>query len=105
MIEESNRFKQLFKKYRLRAEFSTLSELGNALAEKGLIYEDSIFSHWQRGTRVPQNRKVLLKLIEVFTEKEAIVSFNQANELMSSANLGYLTKEETKKLQFNSRVH
>lgn len=87
-------FSQLFKKYRLKAEFSTLSELGNALASKGLIYEDSIFSHWQKGTRIPQSRNILIKLIEIFVEHEVMTTVAQANEFLCSAQLGYLTEEE-----------
>jgi hypothetical protein len=46
-------FAQLFKKYRLRAEFDTFASFGDALAEKGYFYEESIFFHWQKGTRIP----------------------------------------------------
>jgi len=34
---------QPFKKYRLRAEFDTFAAFGDALAEKDIYYEDSIF--------------------------------------------------------------
>src|SRR5665213_445805 len=67
-------FSALFRKYRLKSEFETLSEFGLALAEKGFLYEESIFSHWQKGTRVPQNRVVLLKLLDIFIEKHAITT-------------------------------
>ncbi|PJE63877.1 hypothetical protein COU89_00865, partial [Candidatus Roizmanbacteria bacterium CG10_big_fil_rev_8_21_14_0_10_45_7] len=40
-------FASLFKKYRLKSEFETLTEFGGALEKRGLHYEDSIFSHWQ----------------------------------------------------------
>lgn len=94
MRKESLKFPVLFKKYRLKAELATLSSFGMALAEKGLIYEDSIFSHWQKGTRIPQNRIVLIKLIEIFIEKKAITTLPQANEFLSSARQGYLSEEE-----------
>ena len=87
-------FGELFKKYRLRAEFSTLSEFGSALAAKGLVYEDSIFSHWQCGKRLPKDRKVLLTVIEVFIERRAIISFEGVNEFLESAGQGYLTERE-----------
>ena len=32
-------FAKLFKKYRLKAEFQTISEFGNVLAEKGFRYD------------------------------------------------------------------
>lgn len=70
MPGENNKFHVQFRKYRLKAEFSTLSQLGLSLAEKGLIYEDSIFSHWQKGSRVPQSRILMLKLLEIFIEKK-----------------------------------
>lgn len=88
----------LFKKYRLKAEIPTLSEFGTILAKKGLIYEDSIFSHWQKGTRVPQNRGILLKILEIFIERKAISTLNQVNEFLSSAGQGYLSEEELQKL-------
>lgn len=94
----TNNFQILFRKYRLKAEFSTLSQLGFALAEKGLIYEDSIFSHWQKGTRIPQSRNVLLKLLEIFIERKAVTSIDQANEFLSSSGQGYLSEEELRKV-------
>lgn len=98
MQVEAYKFKSMFKKYRLKAEFDTLSKLGLALAGKGIIYEDSIFSHWQKGNRIPQNRIVLLKLIEIFIERNAIETINQANEFLSSAGLGYLSEDELQKI-------
>jgi hypothetical protein len=77
MLGTTIKFKTLFRKYRLKAEFATLSELELAFAEKGFIYEDSIFSHWQSGTRIPQNRIVLLKLLEIFIDKKAITLLNE----------------------------
>lgn len=68
--KDNNSFAHLFRKFRLRSEFSTLAELGEALFEKGLIYEDSIFSHWQKGDRIP-NRATILKLIEIFLRGKA----------------------------------
>ncbi|HSW88115.1 MAG TPA: NB-ARC domain-containing protein [Candidatus Saccharimonadales bacterium] len=87
-------FAELFKKYRLRAEFEKLSELGDALVEKGMYYEDSIFSHWQKGNRVPHERKVIYRLIEIFIERKAISSIDQVNEFLESTGQGFLTKDE-----------
>ncbi len=94
MVQDANHFHALFRKYRLKAEFSTLSELSEAFAQKGFIYEDSIYSHWQKGTRVPQSRGILLKLIELFIERQAITTIDQANAFLSSANQGYLSEKE-----------
>ncbi len=90
-------FTELFKKYRLRSEFATFSQLGMALAEKGLIYEDSIFSHWQKGDRIP-NRHTILRLIEIFSERQSLKTVEQANEFLESADQGYLTKLEVEKI-------
>lgn len=87
-------FAELFKKYRLRAEFEKLSELGESLSQNGLYYEDSIFSHWQKGTRVPHERHIVLKLLELFIERKAIISVDQANELLESTGQGFLTRAE-----------
>ncbi len=100
MLSRTNNFQVLFKKYRLRAEFSTLSELATALADKGLVYEDSIFSRWQKGDRVP-NRATLLRLIAIFVEHQGMQSLDQANEFLESAGEGYITTQEAKKIPFN----
>ncbi|MBI5123603.1 hypothetical protein HZA75_07130 [Candidatus Roizmanbacteria bacterium] len=99
------RFADLFKKYRLRAEFETFSEFGNALAEKGYFYDESIFSHWQKGSRIPSNRNLVLKIIEIFIERKAIVSLNEANEFISSTGQGYLTAEELKGFNLKEIAH
>jgi hypothetical protein len=88
-------FSQLFKLYRLRSGFGTLSEVSDALVEKGYNYDLSMYSHWQKGTRIPTNRHLLLKVIEIFIEKEAIRTISSANDLLASTGLGYLTKEES----------
>ena len=101
MLEESRKFQTLFKRYKLKAEFSTLSELGMALAEKGFIYEDSMFSHWQKGDRLP-SRATLLTLIEIFAERQSMRTLANANEFLESADQGYLTEKEASKIKFNS---
>jgi len=94
-------FAQLFKKYRLRGEFETIASFGDALAEEGYFYEESIFSHWQKGTRMPSDRKLVLVLIKIFVQRKAIQKREEANELLESTGLGYLTEAETKKLQLD----
>lgn len=96
-------FAILFKKYRLRAEFATYAELGLALAEKGLIYEDSIFSHWQKGTRIPTNRYLILTVLEIFIAREGVKTIYEANQFLASTGLGNLTEEEIQKL-FKKKV-
>lgn len=97
MREGSTKFAALFKKYRLRAEFATWSELSLALAEKGFIYEDSILSRWQKGERIP-GRVIVLKLIEIFVERKAIATIDQVNDFLSSVGQGYLSEEELQKI-------
>ena len=87
-------FSELFKRYRLRAEFKTLCEFGKALAAEGRIYDDSIFTHWQNGKRIPKDRMLLLTILKIFIQRRGITSLDEANEFLASAGLGYLTKQE-----------
>lgn len=89
-------FAQLFKKYRLKSEFETISEFGDALAEEGYVYENSLFSHWQKGTRIPKDRNLLLTLIQIFSKREGLGTIQEVNLLLESAGMGYLTKNEKK---------
>lgn len=98
MAKEYGKFPALFKKYRLKAEFETISSFGDVLSEKGYFYEDSIFSHWQKGTRIPTDRKLVLTIIGIFTERQAIRTGEEANELLAATGFGYLTKQEREKL-------
>lgn len=91
-------FSYLFKKYRLKSEFETLSDFGNALAEEGIVYDNSIFSHWQIGSRIPKDRRVLLAVVRLFVKKGGITSISQANDIFSEAGLGYLTESEIKQI-------
>lgn len=87
-------FAQLFKKYRLKSEFESLSKFADAFATKGYFYEVSIFCHWQKGRRIPTKRSVLLTIVELFIESGAITSLDKANEFLDSAGQGYMTKKE-----------
>lgn len=78
-------FAQLFKKYRLRSEIETLSQFGDLLAQEGLVYENSLFTHWQKGDRVPKDRKVVLKVIRVFVVNKGIRNMEEINMLLASA--------------------
>lgn len=93
-----NSFGELFKILRLKAGFSSLSEFGRALAEKGFIFEESIFSRWQKGNRIPRDRNFLLTLIKIFIEKGSIVSIREANIFLEIAGQGYLTEPELRKV-------
>lgn len=94
-------FGKLFKKFRLKSEFSSLSNLGQMLAEEGLAYEDSTLSRWQNGSRVPTNRNLLTTLIKIFIARGGIASLREANSFLESAGQGYLTESEIEKLSGN----
>lgn len=93
MNKELN-FRKLFRKFRLKAEFSSLHEFGQALADEGFIYEDSSLSRWQNGSRIPTNRKLLTAIIKILINKNGISSLREANMLLESAGQGYLTENE-----------
>lgn len=105
MTREHSTFGELFKKYRLKSEFSTLSQFGNALSQEGFIYEDSIYSHWQKNIRVPKDRKLLLTLIKIFIERGGMQTVKNANDFLESAGQGYLTKEEFTTVAKDTHFH
>jgi len=69
MVAKTNSFGPLFKKYRLRSGFATIREFADALAEKGFVFDESLFSHWQKNSRLPKERKLLLTTLKIFIEK------------------------------------
>ncbi|MEK7571366.1 MAG: NB-ARC domain-containing protein [Patescibacteria group bacterium] len=94
------KFGELFKKYRLRAEFETFPSFGEALYEKGYHLESSIFSRWQNNSRLPTSRQLILTIIGIFVEKRAITTIHQANEFLAAAGHGYMTEEEKATFSF-----
>lgn len=94
IIRDNVSFGRLFKKFRLRAEFSTLSDFGEALVNEGFIYEDSILSRWQQGNRIPSKRSLLLTIIKMFVQRGGISSLKEANIFLWSSGHGYLTESE-----------
>lgn len=93
-MKEDKHFKDLFKRFRLRSGFLTLSEFGKALADEEFVLEDSLFSRWQNGSRIPKERKVLIALIKIFMKKGGIATLKEANNLLASVGQGYLTDYE-----------
>lgn len=87
-------FGELFKRLRLRAGFETLAALSKVLADYGYVYEDSTFSRWQRGNRIPASRKTIITIIKVFAENQGISTLVEANRLLESAGQGFLTDGE-----------
>ncbi len=94
-------FGALFKKYRLKAEFPSLTQFGKALGEKGYLYDDSLFYHWQRNSRIPKNRSLLFSIISLFWEKGGISSLKEVNQFLESAGHGYITESEMHKILHN----
>lgn len=92
-------FGELFKRYRLKAGFTYIADFADAFAQNGYCYDESIFSHWQVGKRIPGKRVVLVSLILLFIQKGAIRSLHEANEFLESAGHGYLTLSEQEKLR------
>ncbi len=93
-------FAVLFKKYRLRSEFETLSQFGDALSENGAVFENSIFSHWQKGDRTPKDRSLLIMILKIFIERGGITSLKEVNDFLEAAGHGYLTDTEIRKIKF-----
>lgn len=93
-----NNFGVLFKKYRLRAEFDSLTDFANAFTEKGYFYELSTFCRWQKGKRIPTKRDILFALTALLVERGAIATKHEANEFLESAGHGYFTSKELDKI-------
>lgn len=91
-------FGALFKKFRLKSEFLSLSDLARTLADEGLVYEESTLSRWQSGNRIPLNRNLLVLLIKIFIKRGGIRSLQEANRFLESASHGYLTEGEMKEI-------
>jgi len=72
MTHEYKKFSEVFNKYRLKAQFETLAQFGEALAREGFHYEDSMFSRWKNGHREPKRRKLILAIIRVFIKYKSI---------------------------------
>lgn len=100
MTKSNQRFASLFKKYRLRSEIETLAEFGDLLAQEGIVYENSLFTRWQKGERVPSDRKVMISILKVFVKRGGIHSRHELNQLFESSGLGYLTDYEINNFPF-----
>lgn len=91
-------FAEVFNIYRLRSLFETLPQFADALAEEGIIYEDSLIYKWKKGTRIPKDRSVLKAIIAVFIKHKAITNPEQANILLRAVDRSDLTLEEEAEL-------
>src|SRR3989338_11294469 len=91
MIRQQS-FATLFKKYRLRSEIETLSEFGDLLAQEGIVYETSLFTRWQKGERVPKDRKVILTILGLFVKLGGLQTIEECNSFFEAANQRNLTQ-------------
>ena len=91
-------FARLFKKYRLRSEIETLTELGDILAMEGIVYDDSLYTKWQQGTRTPHDRRILCSILTVFLNRSGVRTLQEANAFLESAGQGFLTDQEISEL-------
>jgi hypothetical protein len=91
-------FAALFNSYRLKAGYETLVQFAAALSEEGYAYEDSIFSRWKNGDRIPRNRKVILAVIKLFIKRGVISSKKQVNNFLLSLDQRDLTDFEAHQL-------
>ena len=96
-------FGSLLRKYRFKAGFHSLSDLSDELLLKGYSYENSVLSRWQTGTRIPRERKLLLALVAIFLEHHAMQTADEINNLLDSADQGYLTSSELRLLFKNEK--
>lgn len=103
-MKNSYLFGSLFRKYRLRSECETLAEFGDLLQEFGYFYESSLFSHWQKGSRVPRDRDLLLAIVRLFVQKKAIRTRAEGAQFMEAAGQPGLTTEELQTLPYPLQV-
>lgn len=98
-------FAHLFTQYRRRSTLEYLEDFGDALAELGIALDDSTFSNWQRGARLPRQRSILLAVIKVLFVYEGITDALEANLLLEAAHQGYLSPDEEKEIFRVERQH
>lgn len=92
------KFAKLFKKYRLRSEIETLSDFGDLLAQDGFVYENSLFTKWQSGSRLPSERHVIIAIVHIFIKHGGIQLVSEANCFLEAAGHGFLTNYDKSKL-------
>jgi hypothetical protein len=93
-INKDHTFGHLFKLFRLKSGFSTLTSLSHNFYTKGIAISPSELSRWQNDKRIPKDRQTLLILIELFINKQGIHYIDEANQLLECAGHGYLTESE-----------
>ncbi len=92
-------FAYYFKRYRFKANISTLRQFADLMAAEGLYYDVSNYTRWQNGERIPNDRKILLGMIRVFIDKNAISTVEDCNIFLHAAKQLPLKKGEISNLQ------
>jgi fluoride ion exporter CrcB/FEX len=64
------------------------------MAEEGAIYENSLFTRWQKGDRTPHDRRTILKVILIFAKKGGLQSIREANMFMAATGQRDLVQDE-----------
>jgi hypothetical protein len=98
MNQDYQKFRQLFNSYRLKAQFETLTQFGEALARQGFLYEDSMFSRWKNGDRMPKHRPVVLAILRVFIKHKAITKPEEALEFLHATSQRAPNDQELREL-------
>lgn len=98
-------FSAAFKKLRLQSGIDSLRKLCELLVGFDFVLEESTLSRWQSGSRIPQNRQIVLGLIKIFAIQGAISTTDEANKFLYLANLVPLSNEEKKSLALKNRKH
>jgi len=93
-INNQPSFGQLFKLFRMKSGFRTLSSLSNQFYKSGITICNCELSRWQNNKRTPKDRKTILVLIEILINHHGIGYIEEANSLLESATQGYLTELE-----------
>lgn len=94
MKKEHQEFAKLFNEYRLKAQFETLSQFGEAMHKEGVSFEDSVYSRWKNGYRIPRSRTVLLAIIKIFIKRGAIATQIEADHFLLIAHHSKLQSRE-----------
>lgn len=99
---EKYTFGELFKLFRLRAGIETLSSFANMMAEHGMVYENSLYSRWQRNERIPRDRKVIIIVAQILNKHKGVTTKEEVNLLLESADQRELTETEAHQFIFTT---
>ncbi|MBI4130185.1 tetratricopeptide repeat protein [Candidatus Roizmanbacteria bacterium] len=96
--EKTKEFAELFWHLRTRSGFRSIREFSFALADYGIVFDESTYTRWQRGDRIPQLRSTLIAIIRCFIDHNSIQTLEDANAFLQLAGYGWLSDKEQKEL-------